>query len=72
MHSYTFQTALCVAVSFRETLKTGHDEKAILYLNAILKCYFIIYRPCSCRTYSQFNINVNKLRCNYKHVTAIF
>jgi hypothetical protein len=34
---YTFRTAFSVVVSPLETPKTAHDEKAALYLNAILK-----------------------------------
>jgi len=34
---YTFRTAFSYVVSFLETTKTDHDEKAALYLNAILK-----------------------------------
>ena len=38
---YNFRTSLSV-VSFLETPKIDHDEKAALYLNAILKFNFII------------------------------
>jgi hypothetical protein len=39
---YNFRTSLSVVVSFLETPKIDHDEKAALYLNAILKFYLII------------------------------
>ena len=38
----TFRTTFSVVVSSLETPKTDHDEKAALYLNAILKFDFII------------------------------
>jgi hypothetical protein len=39
---YNFRTSLSVVVSFLETPKIDHDEKAALYLNAILKFNLII------------------------------
>ena len=39
---YAFLTAFSVVVSSLETLKTDHDEKTALYLNAILKFEFNI------------------------------
>ena len=38
----TFRTAFSVVVSSLEIPKADHDEKAALYLNAILKFDFII------------------------------